>query len=45
MKRHESSFNLIHYVLFLCSDYENFAEKGLSEVRQRLRYEHYEEKR
>jgi hypothetical protein len=26
-------------------DFESFAEKGLSEKRQRLRYEHYEEKR
>lgn len=26
-------------------EYESFAEKGLSEKRQMLRYEHYEEKR
>ena len=26
-------------------DYESFAEKGLSDKRQMLRYEHYEEKR
>ena len=26
-------------------DFESFAEKDLSEKRQRLRYEHYEEKR
>lgn len=29
----------------VCRDLESFAEKGLSDKRKQLRYEHYEEKR
>ena len=31
--------------MLLLRDLESFAEKGLSEKRQQLRFEHYEEKR
>ena len=32
-------------LIFTIRDFESFAEKGLTEKRQRLRFEHYDEKR
>jgi hypothetical protein len=32
-------------MIMIIRDFESFGEKGLSDKRQRLRFEHYEEKR
>ena len=40
-----SQGNFTSWLLIKIRDLESFAEKGVSDKRQKLRYEHYEEKR